>query len=625
MNILTLENITKAFGERKVIDDASFYLEEGEKVGIIGINGTGKSTLLRIIAGLEEPDEGRVVLANHCVVRFLPQTPVFDAEETVLAAVLRGNCDEENRATREADAKAMLTRLGVEDFGQPCGQLSGGQKKRLALVSVLMSPAEILVLDEPTNHLDNEMSDWLEEQLKKRKGAVIMVTHDRYFLDSVTRRIVEIDKGHIYSYDANYSGFLELKLQREEMELASQRKRKSILRTELEWVKRGARARSTKQKARLERYETMKNIADVAFDGRVELSSVASRLGRTTVELHDITKAYEDRFLIKDFTYLCGKTDRLGFIGPNGCGKSTLMKLIMGQVSPDVGYVEIGQTVKIGYYAQEIDAEIMNPNKRVIDYIRDVAEYVETEDGRVTAARMLERFLFEGEDQYGLLGKLSGGERRRLYLCKVLMGAPNVLILDEPTNDLDIATLQILEDYLDRFQGIVFIVSHDRYFLDRTVNRIFAFEEGGRLVQHEGGYTDYAARKQAEEVQATDMISGKSGVGPKNGTADKLQGDGGSSTGGSDGSKDWKSNRVKKLKMTYQEQKDYETIEGQIGELEQKIERLEQDLLKYARDFVKLNEITAEKEKAEALLEEKMERWMYLEDLAARIEKGETV
>ncbi len=366
----------------------------------------------------------------------------------------------------------------------------------------------------------------------------------------------------------------------------------------------------------------MKNIADVEFDGRVELSSVASRLGRTTVELYDISKTYGDRVLIKDFTYLCGKTDRVGFVGPNGCGKSTLMKIIMGEVAPDAGRVEIGQTVKIGYYAQEIGEDIMNPGQRVIDYIRDVAEYVETEEGRVTAARMLERFLFEGEDQYGLLGKLSGGERRRLYLCKVLMGAPNVLILDEPTNDLDIATLQILEDYLDRFQGIVLIVSHDRYFLDRTVNRIFSLEPGGNVVQHEGGYTDYVVRKQAEEDEAGGNVS----AGEKNGKkGSSVSGNGDMDEKRGAGSKDWKIGRVKKLKMTYQEQRDYETIEGKIAELEQKLEQLEEEILKHSRDFVKLNELTAEKERTEALLEESMERWMYLEDLAARIEKGETV
>ncbi len=429
MNILTLENITKAYGVRKVLEQASFYLEEGEKVGVIGINGTGKSTLLKILAGLEEPDEGRVIRANHCVVRFLPQTPVFREDDTVLQAIFRDN-ENEQQGISEADAKSMLTRMGVSDFEQPCGQLSGGQRKRLALVSVLLSSAEILVLDEPTNHLDSEMSNWLEEQLRKRRGAVVMVTHDRYFLDSVTRRIVEVDKGHVYSYEANYSGYLELKMQREEMALATEKKRKNILRSELEWVRRGAQARSTKQKARLQRYEEMKSIADIQQDGKVELSSLSSRLGRTTVELHGISKSYGDKCLIQDFTYLFGKTDRVGFVGENGSGKSTLMKIIVGLEQPDSGSVEIGQTVRIGYYAQEIDEEIMKNDKRVIDYIRDVAEYVETDEGRVTAARMLERFLFAGEDQYGLLGKLSGGERRRLYLCKVLMQAPNVLILD---------------------------------------------------------------------------------------------------------------------------------------------------------------------------------------------------
>ena len=421
MNILTVENMTKAYGERKLFSNASFFLEEGEKAGIIGINGTGKSTLLKIIAGLEEPDEGRVIMANHCMVRFLPQNPRFGEKETVLEAVLRGNTKEENESTIAADAKAMLTRLGVTDFDEPCGQLSGGQRKRLALVSVLLSPAEILVLDEPTNHLDNDMSAWLESTLKKRKGAVIMVTHDRYFLDSVTTRILEIDKGSIYSYDANYAGYLELKMQREEMALASQRKRASILRNELAWVQRGARARSTKQKARLERYEELKNTPDVVTDKQVEISSASSRLGRTVVELENVGKAYGGKVLIRDFTCFLGKNDRIGFVGPNGSGKSTLMKMIIGEIAPDSGSIVIGQTVKIGYYAQEIGEEEMNPRKRVIDYIRDVAEFVETEEGKVSASKMLERFLFAGEEQYGLLGKLSGGERRRLYLLKVLM------------------------------------------------------------------------------------------------------------------------------------------------------------------------------------------------------------
>lgn len=430
MNILTVDNLSVRFGERKIFSNANFYLQEGEKIGIIGINGTGKSTLLKIVAGLEEPDEGRVIMANHCVARFLPQNPVFEKEDTVLQAVLRGNVDELNSGTIEAEAKSMLTKLGVTDFEQPCEQLSGGQRKRLALVSVLLSPAEILVLDEPTNHLDSEMSEWLENVLKKRKGAVVMVTHDRYFLDSVSTRIIEIDKGNIYSYEANYSGYLELKMQREEMALASERKRVSILRNELAWVQRGARARSTKQKARLERFEELKNTQAPEQDGKVQLSSVSTRLGRTTVELHNIAKAYGERTLVEDFTYLFLKDDRVGFVGANGSGKSTLMKMIMGEVAPDAGNVEIGQTVKIGYYAQEIGEELMKPTQRVIDYIRDEAEYVETDEGKISAAAMLERFLFAGEDQYGLLGKLSGGERRRLHLCRVLMSAPNVLILD---------------------------------------------------------------------------------------------------------------------------------------------------------------------------------------------------
>ena len=627
MNILTVDNITKAYGERKLFENASFYLAEGEKAGIIGINGTGKSTLLKIIAGLEEPDTGKVIKANHCMIRFLPQNPQFDAEETVLEAVLRDNRNMDNETTIEADAKSMLTKLGVTDFTQPCGQLSGGQRKRLALVSVLLSTAEILVLDEPTNHLDNEMSDWLEEKLKARRGAVVMVTHDRYFLDSVSDRIIEIDKGHIYSYEANYSGFLELKMQREEMALASERKRQSILRTELAWVQRGARARSTKQKARLERFEDLKNQNGPMQDGAVELSSAVTRLGRTTVELHNISKAYGEKKLIDDFTYIFLKDDRVGFIGHNGCGKSTLMKIITGSLQPDSGYLEIGQTVKIAYYAQEIGDDVMDPKQRVIDYICDVAEFVTTDEGKISAARMLERFLFAGEDQYGLIGKLSGGEKRRLHLCRVLMEAPNVLILDEPTNDLDITTLQILEDYLDSFQGIVIVVSHDRYFLDRTVRRIFAFEGNGRLEQHEGGYTDYANRKRWENTEEDGVGSGvtKSYAGKASSSAVKSSSNsnGQSGTEEKSGAKDWKSGQKRKVKFTYQEQKDYETIEAEMEALEEKIEQIDADYLKFSKDFVKLNELAKQKEETEKQLEEKMERWMYLEEKAARIENGE--
>ncbi len=615
MNVLSLDDVSLAFGQRKIFDHCSFFLQEGEKVGIIGINGTGKSTLLKLIAGLEEPDEGKRTLANNHLVRFLPQSPAFPPEETVLEAVMKDNRREDNATTLEGDAKSMLTRLGVTDFFQPCGELSGGQRKRLALVSVLLSPAEILVLDEPTNHLDGEMSDWLEKTLRNYRGTLCMVTHDRYFLDSVCNRIVEVDKGSLYSYEANYAGYLELKMQREDMERASARKRASILRTELAWVQRGARARTTKQKARLERFEELKNAKGPAEDGRVEISSLSSRLGRTTVELSNVSKSYGDQVLIKDFSYNFLRDDRVGFIGPNGCGKSTLMKIILGLEKQDAGTVEIGQTVKISYYAQETDTSVMNPNQRVIDYIRDEAEFVETPEGKISAAKMLEKFLFEGEDQYGLLGKLSGGERRRLHLCKVLMSAPNVLILDEPTNDLDVTTLQILEDYLDGFPGIVITVSHDRYFLDRIVRRIFAFEKGGVLKQYEGGYTDYAIRRDENLAAAANRPEGTAA--PSRSDADK-------NAEGTSGA-NWRSDRKRKLKFSYQEQKDYETIESEIEAIEEKIAKLDQDYLKHSSDFIKLGQIAKEKEEAEALLEQKMDRWAYLEELAIKIENGEYV
>lgn len=615
MNILSMENITKSYGDRLLFDNASFYLAEGEKAGIIGINGTGKSTLLKIMAGLEESDEGNVTMAGHVVCSFLPQHPVFEKEDKVIEAVLK-KCRENGAGTEsgkemEVQAKTMLTQLGVTDFDAVCGTLSGGQRKRLALVAALLADSDILILDEPTNHLDNEMADWLEEQLKSRTKAVVMVTHDRYFLDSVSGRIVEIDKGKIYSYQAGYSGYLELKAEREEAALASERKRQSVLRKELEWVKRGARARSTKQRARLARYEELKNRSGPDTDAKVEISSAASRLGKTTVEIEHIGKRYGDKILVDDFSYIFLKNDRIGFIGPNGCGKTTLMKMLTGKTEPDTGKINIGQTVRIGYYAQEIGNAQMPDDKRVIDYIRDVAEYVKTEDGSITASQMLERFLFEGKDQHGLLGKLSGGEKRRLNLLKVLMGAPNVLILDEPTNDLDIATLTILEDYLDSFPGIVIVVSHDRYFLDRVVKRIFAFEEGGRLQQYEGGYTDYQIRVFFKKQEEAGVLhdSGKKDGGRKSGSS-------GTGTGRKNS---WKQPGTK-LKFSYKEHKEYESIEGEIAGLEEKIESLEKEILGAATDFVKLNELTKEKEAAEQELEEKMDRWMYLEDLKERIE-----
>ena len=600
MNILTAEHLKKSYTERLLFDDANFYLHEGEKVGILGINGTGKSTLLKILAGMEEPEEGKVVLANHVVLRYLPQHPVFKEGQTVLEAVLDVHKGDDTLYNLEADAKTMMTKLGITDFAQPVEQLSGGQKKRLALVAALVAPADILVLDEPTNHLDNSMADWLEEFLKKWRGALIMVTHDRYFLDSVTNRIVEIDKGKIYSYETNYSGFLQLKADREASALATERKRQSILRVELEWMMRGARARSTKQKAHIQRYENLKAQEAPKVDAKIEISSVSSRMGRTTIELDNLSKSYGDKVLFKDFTYYFLKNDRIGFLGANGCGKTTLMKVIAGQIEPDEGTVTVGQTVKIGYYTQEIAQDksagiaYMDPNMRVIDYIKQTAEYVMTEDGRVTASKMLERFLFPPEEQYNFIGKLSGGEKRRLNLLRVLMEAPNVLILDEPTNDLDVTTLTILEDYLDHFDGIVITVSHDRYFLDRIVKRIFAFDGKGTLRQHEGGYTEYAARIAAETSEEEVKTPVKKGVDTRV--------------------------KEKKLKFTYKEQKEYETIESDIAALEEKIEELESSMSKFARDFVKLNQITKEKEEAEALLEEKMDRWMYLEELKAKID-----
>ena len=618
MNILTADNITKAYGERRLLDGASFFLQEGEKVGIIGINGTGKSTLLKILTGMEEPDEGKVIRAQGMVVRFLPQHPSFRPEDTLIEALLRENGKTEEEATDLiTDAKNMMTRLGITDFNETCGHLSGGQKKRLALISVLLTPSDILILDEPTNHLDGDMAEWLEEVLKKRKNAVIMVTHDRYFLDSVAGRIIEIDRGKIYSHETNYSGYLEEKISREEMAEAAERKRQSLLRTELAWVQRGARARSTKQKARLERYEELKNRKTESVSANVELSSVSNRMGRTTIELNHISKSYPGKELIRDFSYIFLKNDRVGFVGRNGCGKTTLMKMITGAVQPDAGDIEIGQTIKIGYYAQECD---MPDDKRVIDYIRDVAEIIDTTEGRVTAARMLEKFLFSGEDQYGLVGKLSGGEKRRLNLCRVLMEAPNVLILDEPTNDLDIATLTILESYLDTFQGIVIAVSHDRYFLDRTMKRIFAFEGNGIIRQYEGNYSDYLLRKSVE----AEMLKEADGSGRNAGRAEKEADKEAASAknGGAEGATDKKSTwdpGKRKLKFSYKEQKEYETIEQDITDMEQQIADLEASIPNYASDFVKLQEINQKTEELKAALEEKMDRWMYLEELAAKV------
>ncbi|MEG2700145.1 MAG: ABC-F family ATP-binding cassette domain-containing protein, partial [Hungatella sp.] len=473
MNLVTIEHLTKSYTERLLFDDAGFSISEGEKIGLIGINGTGKSTLLKLVIGLEEPDLGTVTRGRNLDIRYLSQNPEFRDGDSIIESIVRDNEGHDHPWDLESQAKIMLTQVGIYDFDTKVETLSGGQRKRVALVSTLMSTTDLLVLDEPTNHLDSEMAEWLEDYLKKFKGAILMITHDRYFLDSVTNRIVELDQGKLYSYQANYEGFLSMKAERMDIAQASERKRQSILRVELEWMQRGARARSTKQKGHIQRYEALRDQKAPEADPEVELDSISSRMGRTTLEIEHLCKAYGDKILLKDFTYFFLKNDRIGIIGANGSGKSTLMKMIAGWVEPDSGTITIGQTIKLGYFSQENEA--MDEDLKVIDYIKNVAEYVQTRDGSISASQMLERFLFPSSVQYTAIRQLSGGEKRRLYLLHILMDAPNILLMDEPTNDLDIRTLTILEDYLDGFSGIVITVSHDRYFLDRMVNRILAF------------------------------------------------------------------------------------------------------------------------------------------------------
>ena len=614
MNLVTIEHLTKSYTERLIFDDTDFSINEGEKIGLIGINGTGKSTLLKIVAGLEEPDKGTVVRGRNLDMRYLPQNPKFTEGDTIIESILRDNEGHPHIWDMESQAKTMLTKVGIYDFDAKVETLSGGQRKRVALVSTLMADTDLLILDEPTNHLDSDMADWLEDHLKKFRGAILMITHDRYFLDSVANRIVELDKGKFYSYQTNYEGYLEMRAERLDMAQASERKRQSILRVELEWMKRGARARSTKQKAHIQRYEALRDQKGPELDQSMELESISSRLGRTTVELDHLCKAYGDKTLIKDFTYIFLKNDRVGIIGPNGSGKSTLMKMIAGWVQPDSGTIEIGQTVKMGYFSQENEA--MDESLKVIDYIKNVAEYVQTKDGSVSASMMLERFLFPSSVQYTTIDRSSGGEKRRLYLLRILMDAPNVLLLDEPTNDLDIRTLTILEDYLDSFQGIVITVSHDRYFLDRIVRRIFAFEGNGKITQYEGGFTDYQAAVLRKEVEAEAMAAGN----PKAGVKSDKSKDEKSEEDSKSSKKTWNGG-PKKLRFTYQEQKDWDVIESQIEKLEEEIAGLEVQMEKAASDFVKLKELMDRKAQAESELDAKMERWMYLNDLAEKIEK----
>lgn len=604
MNILNAEKISKTYGEKVLFDKVVLGVNKGDKIGVIGVNGTGKSTFLKIIAGIEEPDAGEIVSGRGVTVSYLAQAPQFNPGDTIVGYVIK----DKNNAS-EAEAKTILTKLGITDFDAAINTLSGGQRKRIALARTLVSPAEVLILDEPTNHLDSDMVIWLEEYIKKFKGELIMVTHDRYFLDNVINRIVELDGGKLYGYDTNYSGFLELKTQREEMERATEAKRANILRRELEWIRRGCQARSTKQQARIDRYEDMKEAsrqARASFENKaLEMNSVSTRLGKKTIELSNICKRFGEKKVIDDFTYIFLRDDRIGIIGKNGCGKSTLMKIITGNLKPDSGSVEIGDTVRIGYFMQE--NEPIDEKMTVLEFVRSIGEYVTTATGKATASQMCEKFLFGPKSQWTPISKLSGGEKRRLYLLSVLMSAPNVLILDEPTNDLDIETLEILEDYLDGFAGIVIVVSHDRYFLDRTVDRIFSFEGGGRLKQYEGGFSDYYEKKQAENGIASD--------GAVQSVKEAVSGDTTSAK-----PKKYYKERENKLKFTYAEQKEYDTIDDDIASLESKIEELDGEIAGAATQYSRLNELMQEKADVEAQLEHKMDRWVYLNDLAEKIE-----
>jgi len=593
MNILVLENVTKTMGERTLFHTVSLGIQEGDKIGVIGINGTGKTTLLKMIAGLEEPDSGIITRGNHVTISFLPQTPLFDTDSTILEYVLEEIHAGEDIWEAEGEAKAILNRLGLGEYQRSVLPLSGGERKRAALARTLLHPADILILDEPTNHLDSEMILWLEQYLRQYKGVLIMVTHDRYFLDRISNKILEIDEASLYTYETNYTGFLEMREQRISDAWATERKRQSILKTELAWLQRGARARSTKQKAHIQRARELQNMSAPSAVRNVEIDSVGRRMGKKTIEIDLVSKAYEGHSLFRDFSYIILRGERIGIIGPNGCGKSTLMKIIAGLEEPDTGQVILGDTIRLGYFAQE--NEDMEVDTRVIDYIRNVAEVIETGRGTATASQMLERFLFTPSMQYTPVNKLSGGEKRRLYLLHVLMGAPNVLILDEPTNDLDIATLTILEDYLDHFAGIVITVSHDRYFLDRICERIFAFENE-KIRQYEGGYTDYyhspnRPRPESEPAGKTSAAATRQTAKP----------------------------REEKLKFSYKEQREYETIDEDIASLEERIASLDGEMERAASQYAKLNELMEDKKQLEQELEEKMDRWVYLNDLAERI------
>lgn len=612
MILLNAEKISKGYSVRQLLDGCSLAVGEGDKIGLIGVNGTGKSTLLKVMAGVDFPDSGTVTRSGGVRVAYLPQNPEFAPETTVLQQVMTGVAIDKARAkeakvVQQADeyqCKSILTQLGLSDYDQPIGQLSGGQKRRVALACALAAESEVLILDEPTNHIDSEMVDWLESYLKRYQGAILMVTHDRYFLERVVNRIVELDRGKLYSYPANYSQYLELKAQREEMALATERKRQSLYRKELAWIQRGARARSTKAQFRVDRFEELKKPGYVPDQSKLEVSALSSRLGKKIIEIEQISKSFDGKVLVKDFSYNLLKGDRVGIIGPNGYGKTTLVRMICGLLEPDQGRIVRGETVRIGYFSQESFAgEDFDPTVKAIDYIRHISQEIQTSEGTLTAAQMMEKFLFPADLQYTEIGRLSGGERRRLYLLRVLMEAPNVLVLDEPTNDLDIETLAVLEDYLEQFPGVVIAVSHDRYFLDKLMNHVFVLAGNGEVRHYTGGYADYRADvAEQQRLAAQERLDSQP---LPNSSLKKTSGG---------------RSHQEKLKFSFKEQREYEEIDGVIAGLEEKIAQTEALIAQNASDYAALQELTAEKEELEAQLAAKMERWVYLNDLAERIE-----
>ncbi|MFT9056020.1 MAG: ABC-F family ATP-binding cassette domain-containing protein [Ethanoligenens sp.] len=592
MLLLTAEKISKSYSEKIILNNVTLGINTGDKIGVIGTNGTGKSTLLKIIAGLEMPDSGTITKPGNVRIGYLPQNPIFEDGVTVLSQVLRG-ISEQQRESKEYECKAILTKLGINNFDGLVSQLSGGQKKRVSLASALVTPVEILILDEPTNHMDNDMVDWLERYLARYTGAILMVTHDRYFLDRVTNQIIELQKGNLYTYHANYTKYLQLKVEREDMAVASERKRQSLLKKELAWIQRGPRARGTKQRFRVERFEALNEQAVDLEQQKLKMNSMSARLGKKIIEISNISKHYGSRQLIRDFSYNLLRDDRIGIVGANGCGKSTFLKIITGKIAADSGLVTIGETVRIGYFSQE--CEEMDLNMRSIDYIKDISAEVVMPEGTLTASQMLEKFLFTSDSQYAPIGKLSGGERRRLYLLGILMQAPNVLLFDEPTNDLDIETLTILENYLQDFSGAVIVVSHDRYFLDKVVEHIFAFEQDGHIRDYVGGFSDYMAIKESDPPKKPKIAANQS-----------------------------KTNRPShpaKLKFSFNEQREYDQIDDIIAKLEKQIAAADLEILKEASNYVILPELIAKKKALETELNAKMDRWVYLNDLSEKIAK----